>query len=209
MSAVCRHIKCVIFIRFVGYWLILIQFISLPICHECWKLSTKLYCIFFIQVGCEALTPSPGHDVTGQKKNLGREWKADAVVYSRLPSPPALTMHGLPPQLLVQSVNVVMGLAHTPVHHWAGYSQCHPGDPEEHQNISGEQWRGTGELISGFLFYIQYKTVLNNYFFYYAKGLIKGCWMNAWLLFSSVFIWHYIQFSKSFYPRWLAYTTIS
>lgn len=30
----------------------------------------------FMQIGCDLVTPSPGHDVTGQRKNLAREWEA-------------------------------------------------------------------------------------------------------------------------------------
>lgn len=98
-----------------------------------------------MQVGCDLLTPSPGHNVTGQRKQLGREWEACALVYSGLPSPPGFTMHGLPPKLLVSSVNTVLEVAHTPVHHRAVYSQCHPGDSERDQKTS---CRGRGELMS-------------------------------------------------------------
>lgn len=99
----------------------------------CNQIAKTLVLFYFIQVGYETPTLSPGHDVTGgQRKNLGREWEADALVYSCLPSPPGFTMHGLPPKLLVTSVNAVLGLAHTPVHHRAGHPQCHPGDSEWH-----------------------------------------------------------------------------
>lgn len=101
-----------------------------------------------MQLGCDLITPTPGHDVTGKRKNLGRDWEADALVYSGLSSPPGFTMHGLPPQLLVSSVNAVVGLAHTPVYHRAGHSQCHPGDSEGHQQTPGKPCRGAGELMS-------------------------------------------------------------
>lgn len=101
-----------------------------------------------MQIGCDLLTSSPGHDVTGQGKKLERDWEADALVYSRLPSLLGSTMHGLSPQLLVSSVNAVLGLAHAPVHNRAGNSQCHPGVSEGHQKPPGIPIRRTGELMS-------------------------------------------------------------
>lgn len=98
-----------------------------------------------MQVGCDQFTLSPGHNVTGQGNNLGREWEAYVFIYSRDSTPPGFTMHGLPPRLLVSSAYAVLELAHTPVYHRAIYSQCHPGDSERPRKTP---CRGRGELMS-------------------------------------------------------------
>lgn len=100
-----------------------------------------------MQVGCDLLSLPPEYNVKGQRKNLGRKQEADVLVYSRLPSPLGFAVHGLPPQLLVSSLNAVLGLAHAPVHHGAGHPQCHPGDSEGHRKTPGKPGRGAGEQI--------------------------------------------------------------
>lgn len=88
----------------------------------------KIHCFFLFDSILPP--PSPGHDVTGQRKNLGRDWETYVLAYTGLPSSSGGTMLGLPSKLLVPSVNTILGVTHTPVHHRAIYSQCDPGDSE-------------------------------------------------------------------------------
>lgn len=89
------------------------------------------------------LLPLQEHNVAGQKKNLDKETGACALVYSGLPSSPSFTMHLLPPELLVSSIDTVLEVTHTPVHHRALDCQCDPGVPQGHQTAASS---GKGEL---------------------------------------------------------------
>lgn len=95
-------------------------------------MSKSRFFFCFVQVQCDLLCFCQRHNVTEQR-NVGRKWEAGAPLYCYLPPPHGFTVHGLPPQLLVCSVHLLMGLAHTPVHYRAGHPQCHPGDSEGHQ----------------------------------------------------------------------------
>lgn len=80
-------------------WIYLLNAINFDIgAYVLFQLMTKNTVFFyFMQVECDPLTLSSGQNDTGQKRNMGRDWKADAWVYSRLPSPPSFTVHGFPP----------------------------------------------------------------------------------------------------------------
>lgn len=109
--------------------------------------------LYFISCSCDFLTPCGGHDVTGQRKTVGREWKAG--VCSGLSSPPGFAVYGLPPQLLVASIDAVLELAHSPANHRAGHSQRHHGDSEGHQKTPWEPCRGTGDPVFTLITYVK------------------------------------------------------